>query len=623
MQVTAVRRSLNADKNQNENTPPSPSFRGPNPVIWAAEGIAAGGFPAEFILQDGLGFILPRLGAGAIRGRKDENGNLRIDPRTGEPVGYNWELVRKETVRELLSGPSAFIIPLGLIYGVKKFGRGNNVKMDYLHAFEDSAAKSVKGRAFEKELFYKNFFTNMLESTLPKGTDIQDYVKTFVDKQTYADNLCEQAKNESLFSKKGKEAREAAKKARAELAGEFEKIAKSTLKATDDFTTAKVTGAKNPISVAKLSEYLADYADDAGKNLKKMLSDGASDAPEAIRNFTKHRLGTRFMTNMGMWLTVVAFYTIIPKLYNWGLKDNPALKGTAAECKAHHHHHKHHHKDNDNKKKDVSFEGKGGVIAGLGNGIMGSSFFKGFSNIFEFDGAFMSRSAMIALLYGFCIPSRLYHAQDKYDRAEIAIRDLLAFTALLCVSPVLKKLYSDIMTKTTGLVLDVKSQVHKSSNKFQQFLHYINPVDSAGNIKVLDGGELTSRYSNVKGYKNGLMGMCEFIKENKGHIGKVLSIDDDVAKHAKTILDGKDLKKLSNEKIIEEFTKAKDNDAYKAIVKILERADNKIVSKAKTRSYSFGLVAAFIVVPALIIEITRICEKHTRKRTAKDFAQAA
>lgn len=42
-------------------------------------------------------------------------------------------------------------------------------------------------------------------------------------------------------------------------------------------------------------------------------------------------MGSRILTNLGIFGAVAAFYTQIPKLYNMGLKGNPALQGTAVD----------------------------------------------------------------------------------------------------------------------------------------------------------------------------------------------------------------------------------------------------------------------------------------------------
>ena len=91
------------------------SFTGSfNPLVTVMDAIDKGGFAASFIAQDGIGMVAPRIYEGLNRNRqRDENGN-----KTGP---LNWEFARREGIREVLSGPSAFLIPRGIMHFIKKF----------------------------------------------------------------------------------------------------------------------------------------------------------------------------------------------------------------------------------------------------------------------------------------------------------------------------------------------------------------------------------------------------------------------------------------------------------------------------------------------------------------------
>lgn len=104
--------------------------------------------------------------------------------------------------------------------------------------------------------------------------------------------------------------------------------------ANEIVASLKVEGKDAPISLSfkKLLENMKDFTDDITDSVKTRLKNNAgTDVQDFIQKFTKKRIGSRFITNMSMFLAVVGFYTVIPKLYNLGLKGNPALKGTAAE----------------------------------------------------------------------------------------------------------------------------------------------------------------------------------------------------------------------------------------------------------------------------------------------------
>ena len=78
-----------------------------NPVITLMDAIDRGGFAASFIMQDFLGMAGFRVLTGMYRNH-DKTGKL------------NWDFAKKEGIREVLSGPSAFIIPWFMMSGIKK-----------------------------------------------------------------------------------------------------------------------------------------------------------------------------------------------------------------------------------------------------------------------------------------------------------------------------------------------------------------------------------------------------------------------------------------------------------------------------------------------------------------------
>ena len=101
------------NKKQNQHNKYNQSFTGGNPVVMLMDAIERGGFAASFIAQDGLGMVAPRITEGLNRGRKTDENGKKHGP-------LNWEFARKEGIREILSGPSAFIIPISTLYMTEK-----------------------------------------------------------------------------------------------------------------------------------------------------------------------------------------------------------------------------------------------------------------------------------------------------------------------------------------------------------------------------------------------------------------------------------------------------------------------------------------------------------------------
>ena len=175
---SSSRMSMPQNQMQNRANSNSVSFQGGvNPIVGFMDFIDAGGYAASFIIQDGLGFIAPRVGKGLVRGahdKKDENGNVVLG-KDGKPQReLNWALARKEFLREIITGPSAFLIPLGMLHVIKKnFGRGNNVKLNYIDGFQkpftDFATKysdEIASGNADKGKFYKRIFKDTIERSV-------------------------------------------------------------------------------------------------------------------------------------------------------------------------------------------------------------------------------------------------------------------------------------------------------------------------------------------------------------------------------------------------------------------------------------------------------------------------
>ena len=337
-----------------------------------------------------------------------------------------------------------------------------------------------------------------------------------------------------------------------------------------------------------------------------------------IQRFTKKRIGSRFITNMSMFLAVVGFYTVIPKLYNLGLKGNPALKGTAAEGEQ--------PADNTKKAEDkaeqkkqqpqqTSFQGKERFFSKTGDTVMNTGWLKKISDKFEFNGASMSVPAMLTLLFGFCLPPRYFQAQDKYDKEEILVRDISSFAAILFAAKALARGFSDGFAKLSGLALTTKPEDHNKSF-WHKLKNYFTP---ASGVNVLTSEEIISKYTNIDKYPGGINGFFEFLEKNGGNIKKVLMLDKDVKANAQKIV-GKDLKTASITEIKNAFNNIKDNDALEEIYKVFRSKNNKFINYAKTMNSSFGALSTLALVPLFMMWLARTCERMTKKRIEQEKA---
>lgn len=640
--------SLRLNKSNNNNQK-QVAFKGaPNPVVGLMDFIDKGGYAASFIIQDGIGFVAPRVGKGILRRGelKDENGNPILD-ENGKPKleGYNWAYARKEGVREIITGPSAFLIPLGMLSFInKKFGTAHNVKLNYINGFQNSFTdfaknnfEALKAGTADKGAFYERVFTDVIQKSvnahLPQAEHMTDeeilkLAKDFSTKQL----SIEAVKADKSLTKKERKAKIAEI---GSVEDDFMQLKKNKIGGAVNELAVEFSASNGNVKHGSISELLNamnDYFSDALNNTKKAIKDTtkAENIEDILKTFTNKRMGSRVLTNLGIFAAVAAFYTQIPKLYNLGLKGNPALKGavsqdqvqteamadkpvkdsTAADDV----------KDTTSfGSKNVAFTGMGSFLEKTGSKVFNNKNAKSISDIFELNGPVISGTAMTALLYGFCIPPRLAHAQDKYDYGEIVVRDLTSFTALLFGAKALARLFSDGFTKLTGLALNKKSM--EGRNTLQRIVDYLNPNDT--HHSVLTSKQLESKYSNIEQYKGQVNGFIEFIEKSGGNIKKAFSRDKNIKAAVDEIVtkySGKSFKEASVDEI-KNALKTANAEKSKLIKNFYNLFDsnNGLLKKAKTYNSAFGFASTILLVPGLIYWLTNVCEKMTDRRTKQDL----
>ncbi len=639
--IKTVKQSVNNNNNNNNKV----AFTGGNMIVSTMDFIEAGGYAASFIIQDGLGFIAPRVGKGLLRGgkkKRDEDGNVIMDENGKPKRELNWAYARKEGLRELITGPSAFAIPYFLLKVIKKHsGTGNNVKLDYLDSLQSNFTKfatanadAIKAGTADKTSFYKDVFSEVIENTVNGDSRVKDSEKmTKAEIEQAAEKLTQrQLKLEEILSDKSLNKKARAQKIK-ELGGtvedEYMRLVKNRVGGTVNEMGVKITSSKGKLkggNIAELANAMRDYFGDAANNVKKVLSkDATSSIEDAVKHFTNRRMGTRVFTNLGLFGAVAAFYTQIPKLYNMGSKgknlafadedeaDTPVQNQKAQNAgKA------------DEKKKDVAFTGgMSGFMEKVGNKVINSNPAKSVSNIFELNGPIISGTAMPVLLYGFCIPPRLHNASDKYDYGEIVVRDMTAFTALLFGAKALARLFSDGFTKITGLALNSKTE--NGRNVFQRTLDYLNPNDT--HHSVLSSKQLMSKYTNIEDYKGGINGFMDFIEKSGGDVKKAFKMDKNIHSTVSEIvknIKGKSYAEATSAEIREALKIANENKdgLIKKLYKSFD-ANNGLLKSAKTCNSTFGFLSTLVFVPGLIMWLTGFCEKMTEKRKAQEKALAA
>lgn len=702
MSVKAINTSLNTrreytpQKRNNNSQNNTPSFTGfGNPIVLMMDAIDRGGFAASFIAQDGIGMVAPRIWEGLNRNRKREK-----DPITGEETGkktgpLNWEFARREGIREILSGPSAFLIPAAMLVGIKKYsGTANNVHIDHINAFGKSFANFAENNAElladteiipakagflqkilgnslynrlnppkelsvkAKEKFYTRIFKNVLNSSLENQLPDKELEKTaqeFTKSYMAAENAPSKGFWKVFIGKAKEGSKEDLKGALTERYMNLRKqLMPSSINELDAVIQVEGTNKRVKTNFSRVLSSLTDYSDDVLVNSQKYIKkNGTEKVGDFLKHFNNRRIGTRVMSIASMFAAVVAFYTVIPKLYNMGLKHDPGLAGlveepetptntnvtaanqsntitekvedkvdtkdTKSETGS---------KDAKTPKDGVAFTGAFQTGARkLGETISSSDFAKKAVSKFEFNDASMSVPAMLTLLFAFCLPPRYKNAKSDKERKEILVRDISSFSAILFGANALARLTSVLFSKLSGLVLNVKPEDHNKSI-FHQVKNYLTPGKG---IEVLKGAQIDSKYSNLEGYKNRIVGFIE-LHENEGcDVKKVFRMDKEVRKNIESIL-GKSLKETSTDElksvlkaIDDDLLKGADTPAVAALKKVYARfgANNKFTNIAKTCNSTFGALATLALVPLFMIKVARYCENMTKKRVAEEQAAIA
>lgn len=628
MAVKAINSTINVAKHnnlkeQNQQKHQQTSFTGSfNPVVTLMDAIDKGGFAASFIAQDGIGMVAPRIYEGLNRNReKDENGK-KIGP-------LNWEFARREGIREILSGPSAFLIPMGIMAIIKKTsGTANNVHVSHIEAlgqnFADYAAKHPDQLKNSSE-FKKGYYAQILENALENSTDETFNGEQLKEKaKSFAEKLVDSEEKRANKDKKN------ANKLQAEIVDEYMKLRKqySAPSGNELEVSLKVSGKDKPLgtNIRQLVQSLTDYSGDALEKVNKHLEKHANgNIDEYIKKFNTHRAGTRVLSNLGMWSAVVGFYTLIPKLYNLGLKHDPGLKGLVEEGAE---------KTEDKVKEDKKAEAKdqtkdknvaftGGIASMAGKTALKDGGISKVLKIFEFNGASMSVPAMLTLLFGFCLPPRYINAKSDKERKEILVRDISSFTAILFGAKALSRGFSDVFANASGFALNIKPENH-NKNFFNKLKNYFT---AGSGVNVLNSEQIVSKYSNVQEYQNGINGFFNFLEENGGNVKKVLlNVDKTVKENAEEIMknfNGQSIKDATIEDIHKAFEKAKGSEALEKIYTVFSTKDNKFVNRAKTMNSAFGFASTLILVPAFMMWLARYCENMTKKAIAKEKEEKA
>lgn len=256
----------------------NPSFG--NLGVGFATFIENNGFLGEFLTIDTVGMMTPRTIQGYMRNHEE----------LGHP---NYKAGREELVRELLSGPAFFYVPLAMMAAVGLLrGKSAKVTTDVLSSFKNimkNTTADIKNQAIKSD------FVDKLTEKAFAGYDKE---RGLVDK--LADLM---KKN----LEKGAKTKQLKKEAVATLTA----LNKANSKFIDGADKIKIGGDKEVYSISSLFSDMRNYLDDFSKKAAKTKEDRGT----FIDKFHKKVHDLRLITNILAVSALSAFLLIIPKLY--------------------------------------------------------------------------------------------------------------------------------------------------------------------------------------------------------------------------------------------------------------------------------------------------------------------
>ena len=586
------------EKTINNNT--NPNFKGVGAgldkfALATADLIENGGLAVSFTLQDMLGTNLPRPIMGLMRNSKENKGQK------------NKSFAFKELVREMLTGPSMFLIPMAILAVAKKpLGATVNTPMKFIKDFGKIHASNPlgeAGKAITKEGFFKNTFTEILKNA-NLGAD-----KIEAKAGDYAKKLAEGLKDKNLL-----------KDTITQLSDDFVAVVKNNADdvAFTDFTVAKVSQ-KTAAPFKETVEHMIAYADDVVTKAAKQTD--TSKLPEYIKKLSDNKILTRAGMNAGMYASVLGFLQIIPRLYNKAEGEgNSGLKGLMKEETL-----------NDKSleqtpAKDKSNPSFGSAVpkqavidtlTGEGKGILGKALGK-LAKWSEFEGCNVSFPFLLGIMgIGIFLP-RLTQAKDKYDREEILRRDAVTCATMCFGEKELRKGFSKMNEASSGFVLADKGANFKQQNVAKRLFDYIRPING---VQVMSTDQIVSKYSGLDKYKGGIGGFCNFIDNQGGKLSKVFSLTDEAKALTEKIV-GQKLEGLDNKTIKEAISQNIDSEDVKKLTSLFEDKGNAWVKKAKTLNARFTALSVLLIVPLFLgFALPAINERATKKRINKENAE--
>ncbi len=336
MKIQSIK-TIEARNNITAKPKAQPAFRGgADGLVAFWDAIGRGGWTANFLLQDFGGNNVPRI-AFSLNRNKKELGHL------------NYAAGGEALVRELLSGPSMVVVPLGVMAASTRLaGKATKVPTkniaDFSEIMKGTLANLGEGAEVGADTLRKAFYTDVLNAagkhSLGGSTEftaqaLEEIGKIEAGKYPVR-NFFKKLLNRPVLQN-GSEAT-AKDQAVSALHKAFGKLRQEKVAYGEDFLSAKIAENGKSTEFPDLISQMKDYFDDfAKKGLKASTEDNKIKLPSGIDalvdKFKNLRTGQRFATGIAMTGLMMIVLSLIPKLYSFN-KTNPELSQGSKDAKA-------------------------------------------------------------------------------------------------------------------------------------------------------------------------------------------------------------------------------------------------------------------------------------------------
>lgn len=277
--------------------------------------IEKNGFLCDFLVVDALSMIIPRIVIGLLRD-KDKTGKL------------NYKAGAEEAGREVISGPSMMLIPMGIMATYKQFAPATHMNAGTLRAFTNHMSKIVENNPSEKADLHKKLADKLFDDAfINHDLENREQLKSEFNKL-----LNESTKIEKKFFSKNKAFKEAAAKFEEHVAlinNKNKNDAPTDTKALSlDTGIPNSKGNKNikeDVNAKALFEDFRNYSKDIITKFSQKTGLDGKAAANTLEKMQRTRAFAKISNGVIGFLAVGAFLLHLPKIYQVS-KTSPAME---------------------------------------------------------------------------------------------------------------------------------------------------------------------------------------------------------------------------------------------------------------------------------------------------------